>query len=91
MGNKKVGQSEIPLKILEKIDDLRLDGDIKCRNRLIADNEFRIKGKGTGNTDALTLAAGKLMRIAIVILSRKPTTSSSSWILLLASAPRATL
>jgi len=51
--NKEVSQAEITLEILEKVDDLRLDRNIKRRNRLIAYNELRIEGKSPGDAYAL--------------------------------------
>jgi hypothetical protein len=40
MGDEKIGKLELLLKIPEKVEHLRLDGDIQGRNRLVADNEL---------------------------------------------------
>ena len=43
------------LKLLENVDDLCLNRDIECRNRLIADDEFRLGCERAGNADSLSL------------------------------------
>ena len=45
------------------MQDLRLDGDVKRRGRLVSDQEFWIAGERHGDHYALPHAAGKLMRI----------------------------
>ena len=69
MGDKQIGQSELFLKILEHIDDLRLNGDIERGDRLIADDELGIDRKRSRDTDSLALTAGELMRIAVCVLA----------------------
>ena len=50
---------------------MSLNGDIQGRNRFIADNEFRINGQGTGDSDSLPLTAGKFMGIPPHSVRRK--------------------
>ena len=69
MGDKQIGQSELFLKILEHIDDLRLNGDIERGDRLIADDELGIDRKRSRDTDSLALTTGELMRIAVCVLA----------------------
>ena len=38
--DEEVGQPELLLEILEQVDDLRLNRDVECRDRLVADDEF---------------------------------------------------
>ena len=45
------------LQILEKIEDLRLDGDVECGRRLVGDQQFRVAGQGLGDHRALPFAA----------------------------------
>src|SRR6185369_8627100 len=52
----------------EQVHDLRLDGYVQGRYRLVAHDQLRPKGDGPRNTDALPLAAGKLVRVAVVVL-----------------------
>ncbi len=63
VGNKEISESEFLLQVLQQIDDLGLDRHIQCRHRLIADNQFRLDGERTRDTDALALTAGELVRI----------------------------
>ena len=57
MRNKKIGQAEPALEVAQKVDDLRLDGNVKSRYGFIAYDEFRFNGQGACNADALALTA----------------------------------
>ena len=65
----KIGQRALTLKPLKQVDHLRLNGDIQRGNRLIADDEARLRRQRAGDADALALAAGKLVRIARHVLA----------------------
>ena len=56
------------LQLLQKIDDLRLDGHIERRHRLVANDKLGTDRKRPGNADALALTATKLMRVAAVMV-----------------------
>ena len=58
-------QTEFRLKIHEQVDDLRLDGDVQRAHRFIADDDPRLEHKGPRDADALALAPGELVGIAI--------------------------
>ncbi len=62
--DEEVGQPELALELLHEVDDLRLDGDVERRDRLVADEKLRVQRERSCNTDALSLAAGELMRVA---------------------------
>ena len=66
--NEQICQAHILLQLFQQIDDLRLDGNVQGRNRLIANHQLRIDGKGAGDTDALALSAGEFVRIALKIV-----------------------
>ncbi len=66
--DEDVGQSERSLQVLEQVDDLRLHGDVERRDRLIAHDQLRIDRECTRDPDALALAAGELVREAVVVL-----------------------
>ena len=53
------------LELHEQLDDACLDGDIERGNRLVADQHFRLDDQRPGDTDALALAAGEFVRVAI--------------------------
>ena len=54
-----------PLELAQEIDDLRLHRHVERRGRLIEDEEFRLEHDGPGDGDALALAAGEFVRIAV--------------------------
>ena len=69
--NKQVSQPTLSLKLLQKVDNLCLDGNVQSRNGLIAYNKIRIYCKCTCNTNTLALSTGKLMRETICVLCLK--------------------
>ncbi len=42
MGNENEGDTGFALQILQQIDDLRLNRNVECRHRLVADNQIRL-------------------------------------------------
>ncbi|MPN28210.1 hypothetical protein SDC9_175651 [bioreactor metagenome] len=62
--NKEIGQPHILLQLFQHIDDLRLNGHVQRGYRFVANDELRLHRERAGNTDALPLSAGKLVRIA---------------------------
>ena len=67
--DKQIGKAVFILQFFQNIDYLCLDGHIKCRNRLVTYNELRIGCQRPGNSDPLTLSAGKLMWITVQVIS----------------------
>ena len=53
------------LQLHEQVDDLRLDRDVERRHRLVADEQARLERQRAGDADALALAAGELVRVAL--------------------------
>ena len=49
----------------QQFDDRGLHGDVQRRGDLVADHEFRPRGEGPCDGDALLFAARKLMRPAV--------------------------
>ena len=66
--DKQIGQSSLLLQIAKQVNDLCLNRHVQCRYRLIAHDEFRIQRKRTRDTDSLSLTAGKLVRITILVI-----------------------
>src|SRR5882757_2703738 len=50
-------EAELPLQILQQVYDLRLDGDVESRDRLVADDQFGFRRKCPCDADALALTA----------------------------------
>ena len=51
--------------------DLRLDGHVERRRRLVGDEQARLAGERDGDHHALPLPAGQLVRIAVELLARR--------------------
>ena len=49
----------------DQVDDLRLDRDVERADRLVADHQLRPQDHRAGDADALVLAAGEFVRIAV--------------------------
>ena len=53
------------LQVEQQVQHLRLHGDVERRDRLVGDDELRLEGERAGDADALALAAGEFVRIAV--------------------------
>ena len=63
--DEDVGEAEAPLQVAQQVEHLRLDRDVERRDRLVADDQLRLDRERAGDRDALALAAGELVRIAL--------------------------
>jgi hypothetical protein len=68
VGHEKVREAELILKVLKKVEDLGLDGDVQGGDGLVAHHELRVEGQRPGDPNPLALAAGKLVGIAPHVL-----------------------
>ena len=66
--DEQVGEPDLLLQILQKVEDLRLDRDVERGDRLVADDDVRLQRERPGDADALALAAGEAVRIAVQVL-----------------------
>ena len=73
MGDENIGQSQLFLQftLIEQLEYLRLNGYIQRGDRLVADDQLRIDGECSRDTDALALSARKLVGIAGHVFPRK--------------------
>ena len=65
MGDEEIGQAELVLQVLQKIDNLRLHRDVERADRLVADDKVWLDREGAGDADALALASAELVRVAL--------------------------
>ena len=65
VGDEEHCHAEPRLQLLEKLEDLRLHGDVERGGRLVGDQEIGLVGERHRDHHALALAAGQLMRIAL--------------------------
>ena len=63
MGDQDHRHVAAALLARQQIEDLRLDGDVERRGRLVGDQQFRLARQRDRNRDPLPHAAGELMRI----------------------------
>ena len=70
--DEDVRQRELVLQVVEQVDDLRLDRHVERRDRLVGDDQARVERERARDADALPLAAGELVRVAVVVLGREP-------------------
>ena len=76
--DEQIGEMKFILQIHKNVQDLSLNGHIQSRYRLICYDKFRLDRQRPGYADALTLTAGKLVRIAIRV--RRHQTRSNRWL-----------
>ena len=69
--DEDVGEAQAPLQVLQQVDHLRLDRDVERRHRLVADDQLRLHRQRARDADALALAAGELVRVALRVLGRE--------------------
>ena len=72
VGDEDVGQAELVLQLLHQVDDLRLHRHVERRDRLVADEHLGVEGDAAGDADALPLAAGELVGVAVDVLGVEP-------------------
>ena len=60
--DEEIGKTALRLNVFQQVDDLRLDRDVECGDRLVCDDQRRVESEGTGDGEALSLAAGELRR-----------------------------
>src|SRR5438105_4152903 len=68
MSDEHVAEAEAFLKVVQQVDDLRLDRDVKRRHRLVEQDQARLYGQRAGDPDALALAAGELVWETVDVL-----------------------
>ena len=68
VGDEDVREPEVLLEVLQQVQDLRLHRDVERRHRLVADDQLRVDRERPRDADPLALAAGELVREAVVVL-----------------------
>ena len=63
--NEQIGERAALLQVAQQVDDLRLHRHVERRGRLVEDDEFGIERHRAGDGDALALAAGEFVRVAV--------------------------
>jgi hypothetical protein len=64
VAHQQVGQAALLAQIGQEVEDLRLDGDVERRGRLIQEENLRLEHQRAGDRDPLALTTRELVRIA---------------------------
>ncbi len=70
--DEDVRELKLVLEVVEQVDDLRLDRDVECRDRLVGDDQLGAQRERARDADPLALAAGELVREAVDVLRGEP-------------------
>ena len=62
VSDEEVRQPQLSLQVFKHVYYLRLNRYVQSRNRLIADDKFRLYGQSSGDTDSLLLSAREFVR-----------------------------
>src|SRR5258708_7553077 len=65
VADQDAAQPAPPAQLAQQVEDLGLNRHVERRGRLVEQEQTRFENEGAGDGDALTLAAGKLMRVAV--------------------------
>ncbi len=68
VGHEQICQAELLLQVLQQVQDLGLDRNVQGRDWLVADHQLRMGSQGSGNANALALAARESVWVAAHIL-----------------------
>ena len=72
VGDEDERDAELLAQVLEQVHHLRLDRHVEGADRLVGDDHLGLYGQRAGDADALALAAGELVRVAVVVLGVEP-------------------
>ena len=75
MADEEIGEVALLLQVAQQIDDLRLHRHVERAGRLVEHDELRLQHHGARDGDALALAAGELVRVAVLGQSDRGPTS----------------
>ena len=67
---RMIAVPKVVLQLAHQVEDLRLDGDVERRRRLVGDQHLGIARQRHGDHDALAHAARQLVRIGVRALLR---------------------
>ena len=70
--HEQVREAELLLQADDEVEDLRLHRDVERRHGLVEDEHRGLEGEGTGDADALALATGELVGVAVRHLRVEP-------------------
>ncbi len=72
VADQQIGHTVLGLQAVEQVQNFRLHGHIQRRSRLVQQQKLRAEQQRAGYGNALTLPAGKLVRITPARVGGKP-------------------
>ena len=69
--DKEICEILLGLELVHKVENLRADGNVQRGDRLVRHDELRVHDHRARDADALTLPAGKLVRVAGLVLGQQ--------------------
>ena len=67
VADEQIGQIVLGLEVGQQVQNLGLNGNVERRHRLVEHQDFGIEHERPGNGNALALAAGKHVGVAVII------------------------
>ncbi len=71
VADEKIGDAEPALEVLQQVDHLGAHRHVERRDGLVADDQLGAERQRAGDADALALAAGEFVRIALLGVGRQ--------------------
>ena len=71
VGDEDNARTGLFLELLDKLDDLGLDGHVQSGGGLIGNDELGVAGQGDGDDHTLAHTAGQLMRVLLEAFLRR--------------------
>src|SRR5260370_31140759 len=72
MADEEVGKAVFLLQVTQHFDDLLLHGAVEGGGRLVENDKLRLQDDGARDGDALALAAGEFVRVAVAARRIEP-------------------
>jgi hypothetical protein len=69
--DEEESHAQLALQVEHEVDDLRLDRHVQRRDRLVGHHHLGVERQRAGDGDALALAAGELVGIALRVVGRQ--------------------
>ena len=65
VADQDVAEAELLLQVLQQVEHLRLHRDVERADRLVGDDQLRLRDQRARDRDALALAAGEFVRVLV--------------------------
>ena len=66
--DEQIREVELPLQVVQEVQDLCLDRDVERRHGFVAHDQLRTQRERSGDADPLPLTTRELVRVPVVVL-----------------------